>query len=167
MKHTTGIEKITIRTDLRPGDLGYITYLHGLLYDQEYNYDCNFERYVADSLNEFLNQYDPGKDRVWIAETGNRIVGSIIIMGRSGLVAQLRYFLLHPDCRGIGLGTKLMQMAMDFCQSAGYQSVYLWTTEELHAAAHLYRKFGFKRTRQVPSNHWGKDVIEDCYDAII
>lgn len=167
MKQATDTDNITIRTEIRPGDMGYITYLHGMLYDREYNYDYNFERYITLGFNEFLEKFDPEKDRVWIVEDGDKIVGSVLIMGRSGDVAQLRYFILLPEYRGLGLGKKLMQLAMDFCKSAGYKSVYLWTTDELHTAAHLYNSFGFRRTRQMPSNHWGKDVVEDCYDAVI
>ena len=160
-------DNITIRTEIKPGDLGYITYLHGILYDQEYNYDYNFERYVAMGLNEFLQNYNHQKDRLWVVEDNNKIIGSILIMGRSGAIAQLRYFILIPEFRGIGLGKKLMQLAMDFCKSTGYKSIYLWTTQELHAAAHLYKLYGFKKTKQVPSKNWGKAVIEDCYDTLI
>ena len=126
------------------------------------------ERYVAVSFSEFLENYDARKDRIWIVESdNNNIVGSMVIMGRSGVVAQLRYFILHPDYRGLGLGRKLMQLVMDFCKSAGYRSVYLWTASELNTAAHLYMQFGFKKTKQIPSNPWGKEVVLDCYDTII
>ena len=167
MKQALDIDNITIRTEIKPGDMGFITYLHGILYDKEYSYSYDFERYVAVGLNEFLEHYDDARDRLWIVEDHGQIVGSILIMGRSGDVAQLRYFILMPEYRGIGLGRKLMQLAMDFCKEAGYRSVYLWTTEELHAAAYLYNHFGFKRTRQVPTSHFGKDVVEDCYDTQI
>ena len=167
MKEFIDLNQITIRTDIRPGDIGYITYLHGVLYNREYSYNYHFERYVAISFSEFMENYEPGKDRLWIVEDENTIVGSILIIGRSGNVAQLRYFILHPDYRGMGLGKRMMQLAMDFCRSAGYGSVYLWTASELDTAAHLYQRFGFKKTKQVISNHWGKEVVEDCYDAII
>ena len=167
MKPTIETENITIRNDIRPGDMGYITYLHGILYNIECQYNNNFERYVAVSFSEFLENYDSGKDRIWVVEDDDKIVGSIVIMGRSGAVAQLRYFILHPDYRGLGLGRKLMQLAMDFCKSTGYKSIYLWTASELDTAAHLYRQFGFKRTKQVTSNHWGKKILEVCYDAVV
>lgn len=167
MKNTINSEQLTIRTDIRPGDLGMITYLHGKLYSEEYHYNSNFEKYVATGLQEFLNNFNDQKDRLWIVEAQGQIVGSIVIMGRSGKVAQLRYFILLPAYRGIGLGKKLMQLAMDFCKATGYTSVYLWTANELHTAAHLYRKFGFQRTQQVSASHWGKDVMEDCYDTVI
>ena len=45
--------------------------------------------------------------------------------------AQLRYFLIEPDYRGIGLGSKLLNMYMDFLRECGYKKSYLWTTHEL------------------------------------
>ena len=48
-----------------------------------------------------------------------------------GEVAQLRYFLIEPQYRSIGLGTKLMTLFMDFLQQYGYRGAYLWTTHEL------------------------------------
>jgi len=164
MEKTIDTANITIRTDLRPGDIGYILYLHGVLYDQERNLDRNFEKYVAIGLVEFLGQYDEKKDRLWIVEDEGQMIGSIVIMGRSGKVAQLRFFLLRPEYRGLGLGKKLMRLALDFCKSAGYHSVYLWTTNEQQAAAHLCRHFGFKKSGEHPSSLWGKEVREDCYD---
>jgi hypothetical protein len=44
---------VTIRTTLRPGDIGYVTYLHGTLYAAEYGWDHTFEAYVAGPLAEF------------------------------------------------------------------------------------------------------------------
>lgn len=160
-------QNLIIRTQIQPGDMGYITYLHGILYAKECQYNVNFEQYVAASLKEFLNNFNAEEDGIWLLEDDGKIIGSIAIMGRSGQVAQLRYFLLLPEYRGRGLGNRLMRLAMDFCKTAGYKSVYLWTAEELHTAAHLYQKFGFKRTKEVHSNHWGKDLVENCYDAII
>lgn len=47
------LNSIVIRTDLLPGDLGYVAYLHGRLYKEECNYGIGFEAYVAKGLAEF------------------------------------------------------------------------------------------------------------------
>ena len=167
MDKTPTLDNVIIRTDIQSGDLGAITSLHGKVYSQEYGYNQHFERYVAVSLNEFFENFDREKDCLWVAESDGQMVGSIVIMGRSGKVAQLRYFILLPDYRGLGLGKNLMHAAMDFCKVTGYKSVYLWTAEELHAAAGVYRQFGFEKTRQISSNAWGKEIIQNCYDAEI
>lgn len=41
-----------------------------------------------------------------------------------------------------------MTYAVDFCRDRQYKKVFLWTFDELHAAIHLYRSFGFERTRR-------------------
>src|SRR5215467_7965675 len=109
MKKKVRLEDIAIRTELKPGDIGYVVYMHGCLYKKEYNYGIEFETYVAEGLAEFYRQYDVEKDRVWICEHKNKIVGFLLLMHR-GDVAQLRYFILDPKYRGIGLGNKLMRL---------------------------------------------------------
>src|SRR5690349_7641993 len=90
MKKKIKLTDITIRTELRPGDIGYVIYMHGHLYKTEYNYGIEFETYVAAGLAEFYQQYDREKDRVWICEHKNKIVGFLLLMHR-GDAAQLRY----------------------------------------------------------------------------
>jgi len=166
MKKDIQLTDITIRTELRPGDIGYVIYMHGHLYKTEYNYGIEFETYVAVGLAEFYQQYDPAKDRAWICEHTNKIVGFLLLMHR-GDAAQLRYFILMPEFRGIGLGNKLMSLYMDFFKQCKYKSSYLWTTDELPASAHLYQKFGFKLTEEKPSTAFGKPVKEQRYDLAL
>lgn len=166
MKRQITLDDIAIRTKLEPGDLGYIIYLHGHLYNREYDYGIEFESYVASGLAEFYQQYDPQKDRVWICEHENRIVGFLLLMHR-GDSAQLRYFILEQEYRGIGLGNKLLNLYMDFLKEKNYKSSYLLTTDELPASAHLYKKFGFTLTEEKPSNAFGKPVMQQRYDLIV
>jgi peptidyl-dipeptidase Dcp len=160
------LDDISIRTELRPGDIGYVTYLHGALYSREYNYGLQFESYVAKGLCEFYEKYDPRRNRIWACEHDHRMTGFLLLMDR-GDAAQLRYFLIKPDYRGIGLGLKLLNLYMDFLHECGYQSSYLWTTHELYAAASLYRRFGFTLTEEKESNAFGKPVREQRYDLMI
>ena len=160
------LDNIIIRTELKAGDIGYVIYLHGLLYKKEYGYGIEFETYVAEGLVEFYRRYDSQKDRVWICEHENKIVGFLLLMHR-GDAAQLRYFILQPGYRGIGLGNKLMNLYMDFLIEKKYKSSYLLTTDELLASAHLYKKFGFALTEEKPSSAFGKSVVQQRYDITL
>jgi ribosomal protein S18 acetylase RimI-like enzyme len=162
MISTLNLEDISIRTELQAGDIGYVTYLHGILYKIEYNYGINFEAYVARGLHEFYEQYDPTNNRVWIGEHNRKIVGFLLLMNR-GNAAQLRYFIIVPEYRGIGLGKKLMGLYMDFLRQCGYQSSYLLTTHELYTAAYLYKKYGFKLKEEKDSTSFGKALKENMY----
>ena len=165
MGSQVSINHITIRTDFRSGDIGYITYLHGILYKQEYDYGIEFESYVAAGLSEFYENYDPDRNRVWVCEHDSQIIGFLLLMDR-GEAAQLRYFLIRPEYRGIGLGNKLMALYMEFFYKCDYKSSYLWTTQELDTAAYLYLKHGFKLTEEKQSTAFGKPVVERKYELV-
>jgi peptidyl-dipeptidase Dcp len=160
------IDHITIRTNFKPGDIGYIVYLHGILYKQEYDYGMELESYVAAGLSEFYEKYAPSRSRVWICEYEDRIIGSLLLMDR-GEAAQLRYYLIRPEYRGIGLGSKLMRLFMEFLHECDYESAYLWTTQELDTAAYLYLKHGFKLTEEKASTAFGKRVVEQKYELVV
>ena len=166
-KSSSIVDNIYIRTHLKPGDLGYVIYRHGKLYSEEYDYGISFETYVGLGVYEFYKNYNPALDGVWICEHNNRIVGFVLLMHKENNIAQLRYFYLEPEYRGIGLGKKLMSLYMAFLKEKGYQSSYLWTTNELKAAASLYKRYGFKLTEEKESTSFGKRLKEQRYDLLI
>lgn len=162
------LDDITIRSDLRPGDIGSVVHLHGALYGSEYGYGIGFEAYVALGLHEFYQNYDANRDRVWICEDDGAMVAFLLLMHRQDNAAQLRYFLVRPEYRGIGLGKRLMELFMQFLGECGYRSAYLWTVDELPAAASLYRRHGFVLTEEKPASaFFGKPLREQRYDLVM
>jgi GNAT superfamily N-acetyltransferase len=157
---------ITIRSTLRPGDIGYVTYLHGTLYAAEYGWDYTFEAYVAGPLAEFSKSHSD-RERIWIVEQGGEVAGSIAIVEASSDEAQLRWFLLHPSLRGQGIGRTLMDNAINFCRERHYSRVFLWTESALTAAARLYEASGFRLTEQETHELWGTIVTEQRYELIL
>ena len=158
---------MNIRTGLQPGDIGYVIYLHGDLYAQEYALDQTFEGDVAIGLGKFAKTYDPQKDYFAVAELDGSIVGSIVINGLSDEEARLRFYLVHPDARGRGLGRQLIEGAIAFCRERGFKKITLWTISELKAAAHLYRQAGFVVTREETHEIWGATRTEQEYELIL
>ena len=156
--------KWTLRHSLRPGDIGYVIYLHGVIHSRECGFDTSIDAYVADGLADFIKLFKPEKDRIWLAEADNRIVGSIAIVGRSGLRAQLRWFLVDPEFQGQGIGRRMLKEALRFSKRQRYKSVFLWTVSELVVARRLYEEVGFRRTKQKTHKLWGKTVTEERYD---
>jgi GNAT superfamily N-acetyltransferase len=161
---TSGIPAlITLRHDLRPGDLGAVVQLHGTLYDQEYGFDITFEAYVAGPLAEFVLHPSP-RNRLWLAEDHGKLVGCIAIVEVSAEEAQLRWYLVDAAVRGQGLGKRLIAEAVRFCRTAGYRKIFLWTVGQLTSAAHVYQSFGFQRVETKASRLWGVEVIEERYE---
>jgi GNAT superfamily N-acetyltransferase len=170
MKERSGSSKsisdknISVRTELQPGDLGYVIYRHGKLYSAENGYGIAFEAYVAAGLAEFYRSYDAQRDRVWICQDQAEIIGFLLLMYRDAETAQLRYFYLEPEYRGSGLGGELMRLFMDFLRTKGYRRAYLWTTREQSAAAALYARHGFRLTAEKASDAFGKPLVEQRFD---
>lgn len=154
---------MTLRSALRPGDIGAIIAMHGLLYAREYGFDHTFEAYVAGPLADFALRQS-SRERIWIAEADERLVGCIAIVEASADVAQLRWFLVDPAARGTGIGKRLMAEAVGFCRAAGYRSVILWTVSALTTAARLYRAAGFVKTYEHACTQWDVDVVEEKYE---
>ena len=154
--------EISIRTH-RIGDLGYIIYRHAILYQEEYGLGPVFEDYLLEGFLAFSRSKQPGT--IWIAEDGDQIVGSIAIAGIDSETAQLRWFLIEPEYRGVGLGRRLMTVAMDHCRDKGYRKVFLWTFSDLHAARHLYKEYGFQITEEHPNDSWKPGIVEERWDT--
>ncbi|KIA94122.1 GCN5 family acetyltransferase [Pedobacter kyungheensis] len=160
------LSDIQIRNHLAPGDLGYLAYIHGDLYAKECNYGLKFEAYVLEGLKEFALAYDPEKDKIWICEHQEKMIGCLVAQHRKEQL-QFRYFILQPEYRGIGLGKLLMQEFIDFMHSRNVKHAYLWTTADQDTATALYERFGFKLTAENPSDHFGKAILERRFDLKI
>lgn len=158
--------EIIIRSDIKPGDLGYVIYRHGAMYAKEYNHGVSFEVYVAEGICEFYNHYNFTKDRVWFCEHNNKIIGSLFLQHRENNTAQLRYFYLEKEYRGLGLGKLLMNRYIEFYKECQYDSSYLWTTDELDTAAAIYAKHGFLLTEEVATNSFGKTLVERKFEMV-
>jgi Acetyltransferases len=156
--------EVSIRTELRPGDLGLVLFRHGALYAQESGFTLRFEAYVAKTIAEFAECYDPATDRVWVCEHGERMVGFLLAMKRGEGEAQLRYFLVEPEFRGAGLGRKLLGLFLGFMREKGYTKAYLWTTNEQEKAIGLYESIGFRLAEEKASEAFGRSLVERRYD---
>jgi GNAT superfamily N-acetyltransferase len=155
---------ISVRHRLDPGDFGAIVSLHGLLYAREYGYDTTFEAYVAAPLVQFVLSESPRK-RIWVVEKGGKIVGSLAVVDASPDEAQLRWFLLDPNIRGLGIGRLLLDEALSFCRAAGYSRAFLLTVDIHTEAAALYLSAGFVLTDQHEKQLWGETRMEQRYDV--
>ncbi|MGZ8544849.1 MAG: GNAT family N-acetyltransferase [Flavisolibacter sp.] len=119
---------------------------------------------IRDTLKEFganhpgTVYYDESTDHLFevfrdkpgssyfIAELNGEVVGGAGIYPTNGLpvdTCELVKMYLMPHVRGIGLGSRLIDMCIRFAGEKGYQNIYLESMPELEKALKTYEKFDF------------------------
>jgi len=148
-----------------PGAIGRITELHAVYYQRNWHFGLYFEAKVASELSAFLGRFEQTRDGFWTMSRDERIEGGIAIDGieADSKGAHLRWFIVSDNLRSTGVGNQLMAQAVNFCKDRKFVSVYLWTFEGLHAARHLYEKFGFVLEQEQIGEQWGTQVKEQKF----
>ncbi|WP_354691578.1 bifunctional helix-turn-helix transcriptional regulator/GNAT family N-acetyltransferase [Phytobacter sp. RSE-02] len=157
--------EIEIVAGYRPGMIGRISEMHASYYSRHYDFGYFFESKVAAGLADFAGRLDVACNRIWLAIHHGRIVGSLAIDGQDlgNNEAHLRWFILDDDCRGGGVGRRLLTEAMNFCESQNFAAVQLWTFSGLDAARRLYESFGFRLTKEWHGEQWGSEMLEQQF----
>lgn len=135
------------------------------LYESERHFTSEiWKNYLTQGVISLIEKFDPEKDCMFILECDGSASGCIAITHTGEHIAQLRYFFLEPEVRGLGAGTSLLNKALDFCREKKYTHVFLWTVSAQESARVLYKNAGFEITETSENDNWGAPVVEEKWD---
>lgn len=154
----------TIRP-FRETDVEYVTAGQLALYAAEYGFTSHvWNDYLKGGVQDFVRQFDSARDCMYIAERDGKSCGCIAITHTGDGTAQLRFCFMEKECRGMGAGRRLIDLAIRFCRDAKYDRVFLWTFSTLDAARHLYADRGFRIIDTHINNDWGGPILEEMWE---
>jgi GNAT superfamily N-acetyltransferase len=155
----------TIRQGLRPGDIGAVARMHGVLYAREHGLDHRIEASVAESMARWAGALAVSDGAaLWAAERDGAVVGAIGMTGEGDGVARLRWLLVAPEARGNGIGGRLLHAALGWARAQGYERVVLFTFGDLVDAARLYARAGFRRVSERVGTEWSEVMVEERWE---
>jgi DNA-binding MarR family transcriptional regulator/GNAT superfamily N-acetyltransferase len=148
----------------RAGDMGWVIHRHGALYAEEYGWDETFEALVAEIAAHFVKNFDPKRERCWLAELNCEPVGSVFLVKHTDEIAKLRLLLVEPSARGLGVGRRLVEECVQFARRSGYRKITLWTQSILTQARRIYERAGFTLVKSEANHAFGAELIGETWE---
>ncbi len=161
-------ERSVVLRPHRVGDMGWVVHSESVGYARQFGWNEELEALVSKIVYEFLSQYDPTRERCWIAEVDGVAVGHIFLVKHptDPGAARLRLLYVEPAARGLRIGETLVRECLRFAQMAGYARVVLWTQSILTAAHKIYAKAGFRLVKETPHTSFGKHLTGQEWELV-
>jgi len=103
--------------------------------------------YADKILDTLFEAYNEENCIYYVIEKEHKIYGGAGIKkldNYNGNICELQKMYFLPEARGIGLGSKMMDICLKKAKEFGFEKCYLETLPYMEDARKLYRKVGFK-----------------------
>lgn len=113
-------------------------------------------------LSKFYYTDEDDGGAFWVALADDRLIGMVGVRKLADSAAEMRRLRVDSSHRRKGVGTRLMEQALGFCQEHGYLKVVLDVRIERAPAIAMFEKFGFKLSRTRDSD--GRKLLDFYMD---
>jgi putative acetyltransferase len=98
-----------------------------------------------DALRELPGSYSDGGGMFWVAHVDGALAGTCGVYPVEPEAYELRKMYLLPTTRGLGVGKRLLDLAIEFTRERGGKRLVLDTAEQMTRAIEFYESHGFVR----------------------
>ena len=98
-------------------------------------------------VDDMYSAYAPERSAFYVVERDGRVLGCGgfgPLTGAEESTCELRKMYFKSELRGLGVGTKLLNLCLEGAAGAGFRHCYLETKDNMKHAQRLYGKHGFK-----------------------
>lgn len=133
-------------------DLPELTDLAMQLFELEQDFTPNREN-QENGIRLILEQ--PNRGRIFVLRTSHEIVGMVILMfsistAMGGFVLLLEDFFIHPDFRGQGYGSRLLDYVLEFAKKKDFLRITLLTDKISDHSQNFFKGHGFAYSAMIP-----------------
>ena len=103
--------------------------------------------YADPYLDLMFEEYQKPKSVYFVVENNSKIIGGAGVAqleSEAETICELQKMYFLPETRGLGIGSKMMDLCLQSAKDFGYENCYLETMPFMHDAQKLYKKVGFE-----------------------
>lgn len=110
---------------------------------------------VAQERGLALILEQPSRGRIFVLRNGDEIFGMVNLLftistAMGGFVIQMEDVIVHPDHRGQGFGTKLLEHVIEFANQKDFKRITLLTDKISAESQNFFRKHQFEYSNMIP-----------------
>jgi ribosomal protein S18 acetylase RimI-like enzyme len=148
---------VTIRP-YKTGDAGAVIGVMREVFVYEHGWTTAFLREAVRTLRKMLMTMIPARELFLVCESREGLCGVMFLKSMENDTAIIRWLAVKRKYRGLGIGRRLIEMALEFSREAGYTKVKLNTVSGLDRAMKTYLKAGFVKTGEKEQFAWNMDI---------
>ncbi len=97
----------------------------------------------------------PSRGRIFVLRNDHRLIGMVNLLftistAMGGFVILMEDVIVHPDHRGQGYGTLLLEHVIGFARQKDFKRITLLTDKISAESQHFFRKHGFEYSNMIP-----------------
>ena len=123
--------------------------------------DFNLKEWAKADVEHYGREVDwKVKKYVFVAEENGKIVGTLRIKVKAGLV-EIRTIIVASGHRSKGIGKVLMEKTEEIAEKTGAHKICLKTGKNWKARK-FYESLGYKKAGDLPKHYFKHDFVEYC-----